>query len=141
MSLGDADAKFPGQSLEKNIPPSPSRENPGQVYPKSDPHAAPHESVPGTGGAHNPAVGQTLSNPFVLDDAFDGLDHALAKAITAIESDTDASGGSAESETLLSKFRGWQNELVGLRRKGARGGREVQGGQQGHASQGGMFTD
>ncbi|KAH9921112.1 uncharacterized protein B0H18DRAFT_880467, partial [Fomitopsis serialis] len=135
------DAKFPGQSFEKNIPPSPSRENPGQVYPKSDPRAAPHESVPGTGGAHNPPVGQTLSNPFVLDDALDGLDHSLARAISTIENDADASGTSAESETLLSKFRGWQSDLVALRRKGARVGREVQGGQQGHTNQGGMFAD
>ncbi|GJE92946.1 hypothetical protein PsYK624_091050 [Phanerochaete sordida] len=50
MSMGDADAKFPNQSSGA-IPPSPSRENPGAVYPKSDPKAAPSESVPGTGGA------------------------------------------------------------------------------------------
>ncbi|KAB5594445.1 hypothetical protein CTheo_2076 [Ceratobasidium theobromae] len=36
-SLGEADAKFPSAS-KHGIPPSPSRENPGQVYPKSDPN-------------------------------------------------------------------------------------------------------
>ena len=82
-----------------------------------------------------------MSNPYVLDEALDGLDHALARVISTIESDAHASGISAEGETLLSKFRGWQGELVGLRRKGARGGKEVEGGQRGHASQGGMFAD
>ncbi|KZT59484.1 hypothetical protein CALCODRAFT_516089 [Calocera cornea HHB12733] len=81
MSLGDADAKFPGQSGE-GLPPAKTRENPGQVYPKSDPQSAPssehydrplpaeeHEqgkppfpeptkttaAVPGTGGPAGPA--------------------------------------------------------------------------------------
>ncbi|TFY76161.1 hypothetical protein EWM64_g7850 [Hericium alpestre] len=47
MTLGDSDAAFPGQHSDA-IPPSPSRENPGQVYPKSDPTAAPPDSVPGS---------------------------------------------------------------------------------------------
>ncbi|KZP01576.1 hypothetical protein CALVIDRAFT_559387 [Calocera viscosa TUFC12733] len=40
MSLGDADAKFPGQGGD-GLPPPKTAENPGQVYPKSDPQAAP----------------------------------------------------------------------------------------------------
>jgi len=40
MSLGEADAKFPGQSGEGQAPPK-TAENPGQVYPKSDPQSAP----------------------------------------------------------------------------------------------------
>lgn len=111
------------------------------MYPKSDPKAAAPESIPGTGGAQNPSVGQILSNPFVLNEALDALDHALARAISTIENDADASGASAEGETLLLKFRGWQDELVGLRKKGARDGEEVGSGPQGNASQGGMFTD
>ncbi|KAL1938919.1 hypothetical protein VTO73DRAFT_11072 [Trametes versicolor] len=46
--MGDADAKFPGQH-GAGLPPSPSRENPGQVFPQSDPKAASTDSVPGTG--------------------------------------------------------------------------------------------
>ncbi|KAA1466880.1 hypothetical protein DENSPDRAFT_831787, partial [Dentipellis sp. KUC8613] len=45
-SLGEADAKFPG-SQSTALPPSPSAENPGQVYPKSDPKPAPPDTVPG----------------------------------------------------------------------------------------------
>ena len=112
-----------------------------QVYPKFDPKAAPSESIPGTGGEHNPPVGQALSNPFVLDDSLDALDHALTQAISTIESDADASGASAEGEALLSKFRGWQSELFELRKKAAHGGKEVGGGQRGHASRGGLFAD
>ncbi|KZT68095.1 hypothetical protein DAEQUDRAFT_712531 [Daedalea quercina L-15889] len=141
MSLGDVDAKFPGQSFEKNIAPSPSRENPGQVYPKSDPKAAPAESIPGTGGEHNPPLSQALSNPFVLDDALNALDHALTRAISIMEGDADASGASAEGETLTNKFRGWQSELFDLRKRAARGGQEVADDQRGHASQGGFFAD
>jgi len=35
-TMGEADAKFPTAS-DNGIAPSPTRENPGQVYPKSDP--------------------------------------------------------------------------------------------------------
>ena len=109
------------------------------MYPRSDPNAAASESILGTGGAHNPPIGQILSNPFVLNDALNALDHALTRVISTIENDADASGASAESGSLLSKFRGWQGELVGLR-KGAHGAQEAEE-PQGHASQGGMFTD
>ncbi|EJU03666.1 hypothetical protein DACRYDRAFT_105828 [Dacryopinax primogenitus] len=40
MSLGEADAKFPGQG-GNGLPPPKTAENPGQVYPKSDPQIAP----------------------------------------------------------------------------------------------------
>ena len=86
-------------------------------------------------------MGKTLSNPYVLDDAFDALDHALTRAISTIEGDTHASGASAESETLLSKFRGWQSELVQLRRKGGQGAKGIDGGRHAVASGGGLFAD
>ncbi|KAI0060094.1 hypothetical protein BV25DRAFT_1993122 [Artomyces pyxidatus] len=47
-TMGEADAKFPHQSGE-GLPPAPTKENPGQVYPKSDPSPAPRASVPGSG--------------------------------------------------------------------------------------------
>ncbi|KAI0050758.1 hypothetical protein FA95DRAFT_1603222 [Auriscalpium vulgare] len=40
-----ADAKFPGQTGDA-IPPSPTRENPAQVYPKSEPTPAAREPAP-----------------------------------------------------------------------------------------------
>ncbi|KAI0759042.1 hypothetical protein C8Q74DRAFT_1301705 [Fomes fomentarius] len=62
MSLGEANAKFPGQHAA-GLPPSPSRENPGQVFPHSDPKAAPRGSVPGTGEEREPYTTEALGNP------------------------------------------------------------------------------
>ncbi|TFY81390.1 hypothetical protein EWM64_g2625 [Hericium alpestre] len=41
-----ADAKFPGSTSDA-LPPSPTPENPGAVYPKTDPTPAPPDSIPG----------------------------------------------------------------------------------------------
>ncbi|EIN05266.1 hypothetical protein PUNSTDRAFT_137951 [Punctularia strigosozonata HHB-11173 SS5] len=52
--LHAADAKFPENQLGSEhgkAPETPSKENPGNVYPKSDPEPAPAHSIPGTGGS------------------------------------------------------------------------------------------
>jgi len=140
MSLGDADAKFPGQ-LDKNnnIPPSPSRENPGAVFPKSDPQGAPPESIPGTGGEEEPSVQNTLSNPYVLEDALEKLDRALANAVSTITSEEGSLGVSGEAETLTRKFNGWREELREL----VKGRKKVAqpSATAGPTKGGGMFTD
>jgi len=135
--MGDADAKFPGQRSPA-IPPSPTRENPGQVYPKSDPTAAPSESVPGTGGEHNPTVNLALGNPFALQSAFANLDKSLDSVISTIESEESSVGASEEVETLLNKFKGWRSELMSLR-SGHK--KVVDGTGEGSPAKGGMFTD
>ncbi|KAI0311678.1 hypothetical protein OF83DRAFT_1177344 [Amylostereum chailletii] len=43
-TLGEADAKFPNQHGD-GLPPPATPENPGQVYPKSDPSPAPTGNV------------------------------------------------------------------------------------------------
>ncbi|TFK48280.1 hypothetical protein OE88DRAFT_1810579 [Heliocybe sulcata] len=76
MSLSEADAKFPGQEPPtKTEAPEPTRENPGQVYPKVDPQPAQPGSEPGTGGAHEskeaykrePAASSVESGPMFSD--------------------------------------------------------------------------
>ncbi|KAI0830222.1 hypothetical protein BC628DRAFT_1313846, partial [Trametes gibbosa] len=131
------DSKFPGQRVA-GLPPSPCRENPGQVFPQSDPEAATAESVPGTGG------GDVLGNPYVLDDAFARLDGALSDVIEKIRGEVRCVGGSAGEDALLRKFGAWRGELTqirsGAQAKGARGGGE-NGGGVGDQQEGGLFTD
>ncbi|KAI0092280.1 hypothetical protein BDY19DRAFT_590644 [Irpex rosettiformis] len=137
MSLGGADAKFPNQSTEA-IPPSPSRENPGQVYPKSDPNAAPAESVPGTGGDYTPAF--VVGNPFSLERGFSKLDSALSEIISSLEGEESRVGSSATEEFLVAKFKSWQEELVALR-GGAAGFSGTTRAHAGTPQKGGLFTD
>ncbi|CAL1698130.1 unnamed protein product [Somion occarium] len=154
MSLGDADAKFPGNT-DSAIPPSPSRENPGQVYPKSDPQgrvhsfrlvpaslltdyvatAAPVESVPGTGGEHEP--GSFFGNPYAFDSVFGKLEHALNETISAVENEGQSVGASSNENAMLQKLRGWRTELDILR-SGKQGFGRV---HRGTPQEGGMFTD
>ncbi|KAH8084893.1 hypothetical protein BXZ70DRAFT_1011949 [Cristinia sonorae] len=138
MSLGDADAKFP-HSTANGLPPSPSRENPGQVFPKSDPKAAPAESVPGTGGENEPS--SLMSNPFALQSVFGKLDDALGGVISALESEEKSAGSSANEDATVAKFKQWKTELDQISRSG-------QVAQQPRAEdnsivqqEGGLFTD
>ncbi|KAF8314688.1 hypothetical protein DL93DRAFT_2167113 [Clavulina sp. PMI_390] len=62
MSLGEADAKFPNQGEKPEAAPSPTRENPAAVYPKSSPEADPSAQTPGqtvTQGQGAPGVRHT----------------------------------------------------------------------------------
>ncbi|KAI0764097.1 hypothetical protein BC629DRAFT_1596780 [Irpex lacteus] len=137
MSLGGADAKFPNQSTDA-IPPSPSRENPGQVYPKSDPQAAPAESVPGTGGENNPA--SVIGNPFALESAYSKLDIALNEVLSILQGEESRVGSSATEENLVSRFKSWRAELTALRH-GAAGFSGTTRVDAGTPQEGGMFTD
>ncbi|KZP33275.1 hypothetical protein FIBSPDRAFT_943671 [Athelia psychrophila] len=107
MSMGEADAKFPGQhGTGANVePPSPTRENPGQVYPKSDPSPAP--SGTGTGRAAQ----QVLGNPYLQTGIFQKLDQALVEVVRTIEGEQSAMGASPDEAALIKKFEGWRDEL------------------------------
>ncbi|CCM05907.1 uncharacterized protein FIBRA_08145 [Fibroporia radiculosa] len=133
-----ADAKFPGQYSPTTTPPSPTRENPGQVYPKTDPKAAPAETIPGTGGEHAPPFENLIGNPYAFDSSLDKLDSSLSDIITIIKGETSRVGTSGETEVLLRKFSGWRHELFALR-----SGRTkvVDRGHDETPAQGGMFTD
>ncbi|KAI0670228.1 hypothetical protein C8Q78DRAFT_1079211 [Trametes maxima] len=141
MSMGDADAKFPGQRT--GIPPSPTRENPGQVFPQSDPQPAPAESVPGTGGSRSPPAEEALGNPYVLEDAFSKLDRALTEVISKIRGEERSVGSAANGDGLLRKFEGWQYELTQLRSGGRswRGTTERATDTATGDQEGGLFVD
>ncbi|KAI8990424.1 hypothetical protein BD414DRAFT_437951 [Trametes punicea] len=141
MSMGDVDSKFPGQRSTA-IPPSPSRENPGQVYPQSDPHAAPPESVPGTGGERNPHPSEILGNPYVLDDSLSRLETALTEVISTIRSEERSVGAASDEDALLRKFERWRDELTQIR-KGRRlvGGVERSADAAAKQREGGLFAD
>ncbi|TRM63281.1 hypothetical protein BD626DRAFT_548184 [Schizophyllum amplum] len=109
MSL--ADAKFPQEIPESGpsaIPPSPTRENPGQVYPKSDPSPAPRHTPQGLDGPHQ------TGNPFVMKGALDKLHRSLSDVINVIEGEESTEGGTQGEDALLTKFKTWRTELEAI---------------------------
>ncbi|CDO76771.1 hypothetical protein BN946_scf185028.g22 [Trametes cinnabarina] len=141
MSMGDSDSKFPGQRSPA-IPPSPTRENPGQVYPQSDPQPAAPESIPGTGGEGNLRTDELLGNPYVLEDAFSKLDSALSEVISRIQTEERSVGNASNGDTLLQKFTRWRDELTEIRRGRKSVGSAGRGGDAlAQQQEGGLFTD
>ncbi|GLB44210.1 hypothetical protein LshimejAT787_1601400 [Lyophyllum shimeji] len=108
MSLGEADGKFPTANQYTGLPPSPTRENPGQVFPKSDPQPAPI-SPPPTGPE------QYIGNPFLMNGALRKVDHAFGEVIAILESEENSHSGAHEESPLLQRFRRWREELDILR--------------------------
>ncbi|KAF9450737.1 hypothetical protein P691DRAFT_700642 [Macrolepiota fuliginosa MF-IS2] len=131
MSMGEADAKFPGQHT--GIPPSPTRENPGQVYPKSDPNPAPRRHRSGDDSLAPSAI----SNPFLLKSALEAVDGKLAEVIAILEGEERTQGRSDKEDALLSKFIGWRDELGGM----LSGRHIVCPTHTGRTIRGGMFVD
>ncbi|KAF5385726.1 hypothetical protein D9757_005515 [Collybiopsis confluens] len=108
MSLGEADAKFPTSS-NSDIPPSPTIENPGQVFPKSDPHAPRLGTLPGAGRSNSSQI--VIGNPFLMREAVLKIDHALGNAIDILEREETSVGEPEDENELLKKFRQWRKEL------------------------------
>ncbi|KAI5992410.1 hypothetical protein EDD15DRAFT_986138 [Pisolithus albus] len=109
--LGE-DAKFPGQEGGGG-PPLPSAVNPGQVYPKSSPHAAPKGSIPGSGT--QPGTSCVIGNPYLFEDALQRVENSLDHVIQIIESEQKASGGADQATDILEKFESWKDELRAIR--------------------------
>ncbi|KAF8154198.1 hypothetical protein B0H34DRAFT_720832 [Crassisporium funariophilum] len=132
MSSAEFDAKFPGPST--GLPPSPCIENPGRVFPKSDPSKAatpsPHRSTPDF----------LIGNPFLMNNALDKVDHAFNNIITILESEARSQDRSENGNPLLLKFKDWRDELIRIR-----SGEETLAWSESHApvqeQEGGMFTD
>ncbi|KAF9074421.1 hypothetical protein BDP27DRAFT_1317056 [Rhodocollybia butyracea] len=143
MSLGEADPKFPSAAHAANpdIPPSPTIENPGQVFPKSDPYPA-SGNIPG-GIDRRANNSQTLfGNPFLMREAFSEIDKALRNVIDILEREETTVGGSEDENDLLRKFRHWREELDEIRagqRTPSVQSRSSSRMPPGH--EGGMFTD
>ncbi|KIM89996.1 hypothetical protein PILCRDRAFT_812791 [Piloderma croceum F 1598] len=139
MSLGESDAKFPGQQGLAEPPPQ-TRENPGQVYPKTDPSAAPLNSVPGTGT--NRIAQQYLGNPYLQNSIFWKLDKSLTEVIQTIEREQSGVGGSPEEVALVDKFKRWKDELEVIMAGGVSMRDRNSGPVDGiHAEEGGLFND
>ncbi|KDQ23915.1 hypothetical protein PLEOSDRAFT_1108386 [Pleurotus ostreatus PC15] len=134
MSLGEADAKFP-DSATNGLPPSPTRENPGQVFPKSDPSPAPP--------AREPTVGndQFTGNPFLIRSALQKLDQAIGEVVDMLENEGQAVGGSAEEDTFVHKLKSWKMELEKLRGNHRSGESHQEAVSAPPETEGGMFTD
>ncbi|KAF8630268.1 hypothetical protein AX17_005454 [Amanita inopinata Kibby_2008] len=105
MSMGEADAKFPGQCT--GLPPPPCRENPGRVYPKSDFREAP----PSRRSSHSNLFG----NPFLLKDALDRVDKAFCDVMDILKGEEAANGRSIDENYFLHQFSAWRDELARLR--------------------------
>jgi len=141
MSLGDSDAKFPGQQ-GLAIPPSPSRENPGQVYPKSDPTSTPLNTAPGTGAPNEKSPERFLGNPYLQKDVFGKVAQSLREAIQTIEREQSKMGGSPEGVVLVEKLEGWSKELRVIMAGGHASARsDVPPANGVSAEEGGMFRD
>jgi hypothetical protein len=97
--------------------------------------AAPPISVPGHGGRDEPE--SYTANPNVIRSALEKLDRSLSEVIQVIEKEEASAGATRGENAQLRKFRGWRDELVGVRtgssaRTTGTGPREQEGG---------MFTD
>ncbi|KAJ7042889.1 hypothetical protein C8F04DRAFT_1075127 [Mycena alexandri] len=91
-----------------NLPPAPCAENPGQVYPRSDPTKAVRTPV---SGFNSPRY---VGNPYLMHGAFKKLDHSLGEVIAILEGE-EASSLLDEENPLLQKFRVWREELDKIR--------------------------
>ncbi|KAF7321012.1 hypothetical protein HMN09_00188100 [Mycena chlorophos] len=97
-----------------NRPPSPCAENPGGVYPRSDPSKA--VRVPNF-ERHSPRY---VGNPYLMNGAFKKLDHSLGEIIAILEGEEASSLLDEEENPLLAKFRTWRDELDNIRAGGGR---------------------
>ncbi|KAF8644025.1 hypothetical protein AX16_008741 [Volvariella volvacea WC 439] len=114
-SEAEFEAKFPGQRPE-GIPPSPTPENPGQVYPFFDIQDA---SKPGPSSKSRSRSREAVatSNPFLLRSAISKLRQCLSDTISVLESEEAANSAdlaSEEENPLLDKLRVWRKDLEGV---------------------------
>lgn len=133
MSLGEVDAKFPNQSNSGIAPPA-TPQNPGQVYPKSDPNAA--ASATPISGASEPLG---IENQRVFQSNLDRLDDSLSGVIATIEDEATSMGNHQREYELLLKFKGWRRELDGIRTSHSNVGIDHSRGVP--AEKGGLFVD
>ncbi|KAF8889091.1 hypothetical protein BD779DRAFT_1469994 [Infundibulicybe gibba] len=97
-----ADAKFPTQS-EPGLPPSPTLENPGQVFPQSTQMQISCSYS-----------GKLSGNPYLMGSAFKKLADSLGDVIELLEKEEASVGSSKATEALVHKFKSWRSELDGI---------------------------
>ncbi|KAJ7080016.1 hypothetical protein B0H15DRAFT_493017 [Mycena belliarum] len=114
MSQGiDLDYLSIGRDDKWNLPPAPCAENPGGVYPKSDPTKA---ALTPMSELNSPRY---VGNPYLMHGAIKKLDHSLGEVIAVLEGE-EASSVLDEENPLLLKFRVWREELDKIRAAGGR---------------------
>ncbi|KAF8999836.1 hypothetical protein BDQ17DRAFT_1360488 [Cyathus striatus] len=134
MSLAEEKAKFPGQTIS-GIPPSPTIENPAQVFPKTDPDAG---SLPQL--SHN-GLEKYAGNPFMIEHAFQKLDNSIRDVIGILEQEEKSQGDSQAQTALLAKFHLWKDEMEHIM-AGTCANKAVNVVGKGREDRGGgMFTD
>ncbi|KIY67628.1 hypothetical protein CYLTODRAFT_422347, partial [Cylindrobasidium torrendii FP15055 ss-10] len=100
--------KFPGHA-PTGLPPSPTAENPGGVYPHSDPDKA----SPPPPMTHNNSS-TYFGNPFLMNEAFSKLDHALSDVIHILEDEEPANSEQSDNR-MLNLFSDWRDQLDSIR--------------------------
>ncbi|KAH0579647.1 hypothetical protein H2248_002496 [Termitomyces sp. 'cryptogamus'] len=125
MSLGEADGKFPTANQGAGLPPLPTRENPGRVFPKSDPQSGrpfyvlhltatlDAATAPLTPIIQN--IDPYIGNPYLMGGTLRKVDKALSEVIAILESEERSHSGANEEGPLLQKFRRWRDEILSMR--------------------------
>ncbi|PPR02314.1 hypothetical protein CVT24_011652 [Panaeolus cyanescens] len=111
MTLAEYNAKFPGQITA--IPPSPSLENPGQVFPKSDPSKQTSDSS----NHGSPPTELMIGNPYLMKTALDKLDHAFSDVLSVIEQERLSQNALDADPFLADTIAGWKAQLEEIRLK------------------------
>ncbi|KNZ75586.1 hypothetical protein J132_02527, partial [Termitomyces sp. J132] len=104
------DGKFPTANQGAGLPPLPTRENPGRVFPKSDPQSA---TAPLTPIIQN--IDPYIGNPYLMGGTLRKVDKALSEVIAILESEERSHSGANEEGPLLQKFRRWRDEILSMR--------------------------
>ncbi|KAG7447435.1 uncharacterized protein BT62DRAFT_1075485 [Guyanagaster necrorhizus] len=102
MPTDSDNAKYP-HTRSSGLPPYPCPENPGQVFPHTDPNKA---TTPPVQRTSEPLVG----NPFFLNDALGKLDSSLGNVIRILEREETM----AANNRLLRKLMDMRDELDGI---------------------------
>ncbi|KIM41851.1 hypothetical protein M413DRAFT_27415 [Hebeloma cylindrosporum] len=108
MTQQEYDAKYPGQI--SGLPPSPTIENPGRVFPPSDPKRGPFVSPRRTATPE-----QFVGNPFLMSSALDKLDHAFGEVMLILEQEATTQGRAIAGNPLYDKMMSWRDELEKMR--------------------------
>ncbi|KAK0200812.1 hypothetical protein DFS33DRAFT_1479206 [Desarmillaria ectypa] len=106
MSADWYDVKYP-HTRSSGLPPHPCPENPGQVFPHTDPNKVNVAKTPPLQRTSEPLVG----NPFFLNDALGKLDSSLGHVIQILEQEEAPEA----NNRLLRKFMDMRDELDRIR--------------------------
>ncbi|KAF4611770.1 hypothetical protein D9613_003922 [Agrocybe pediades] len=114
-----AESEFSASAMEarqSGLPPSPSVENPGRVFPRYSPSSTGQTSFTAPKKILTPE--QYVGNPFLMNAALDRLDHAFGEVISILEQEMYSSTATLEDNSgnvLVEKFRDLRSEVERIR--------------------------